>query len=49
MRSHFGRLATRQLVADARSAIRDWEVVRNTPAAQFFLLALLKDLARFAD
>jgi len=46
----FARLPAQALVADARNAVRDWEAVRNTPQAQFFLLAmLLKDLARFAD
>ncbi len=46
----FSRASAQTLVDDARDAIRNWEAVRNTPQAQFFLLAmLLKDLARFAD
>jgi hypothetical protein len=46
----FTRPDARELVDDARTALRNWDTVRNTPQAQFFLLALLlKDLARFAD
>lgn len=47
---NFSRPSTRNLVTDARAAIRAWEAVRNTPQAHFFLFALLvKDLGRYAD
>lgn len=48
--SDFSRQETRDHADNARTLIRDWEAVRNTAQAQFFLLALLlKDLGRFAD
>ena len=46
----FARFEARVRIEDARTALRNWEAARNTPQAQFFLLAmLLKDLGRFAD
>lgn len=47
--SDFSRAECQFHLADARTLNRNW-AVRNTPPAQFFLLALLlKDLGRFAD